>query len=112
LKRLRECRRDIRRVFEDVDVLLLPTMREPAPLLSETISGAHHRPPSNVSAFNRFGIPALTVPCGFARNGMPVGLQIVGPAFGEETVLAVAHAYQEASGSIQKLDAKRNLTYP
>jgi aspartyl-tRNA(Asn)/glutamyl-tRNA(Gln) amidotransferase subunit A len=112
LKRLRECRRDIRRVFESVDVLLLPTMREPAPLLSETISGAHHRPPSNVSAFNRFGTPALSVPCGFARNGMPVGLQIVGRPFGEQTVLAVAHVYQQASDWIQKLDAKRKLTYP
>jgi len=112
LKRLRECRREIRRIFEEIDVLLLPTMREPAPLLSETISGAHHRPPSNVSAFNRFGTPALSVPCGCARSGLPVGLQIVGRPFGEQTVLAVAHAYQQASGSIQKLDAKRNLTYP
>jgi aspartyl-tRNA(Asn)/glutamyl-tRNA(Gln) amidotransferase subunit A len=112
LKRLRECRRDIRRVFEDIDVLLLPTMREPAPLLSETLSGAHHRPPSNVSAFNRFGTPAVSVPCGFARNGLPVGLQIVGRPFEEQTVLAVAHAYQPAGGWIQKLDAKRNLTYP
>jgi aspartyl-tRNA(Asn)/glutamyl-tRNA(Gln) amidotransferase subunit A len=112
LKRLRECRRDIRRVFENVDVLLLPTMREPAPLLSETLSGAHHRPPSNVSAFNRFGTPAISLPCGFSRNGLPVGLQIVGRPFGEQTVLAVAHAYQVAGGWIEKLDAKRKLTYP
>jgi aspartyl-tRNA(Asn)/glutamyl-tRNA(Gln) amidotransferase subunit A len=112
LKRLRECRRDIRRVFENIDVLLLPTMREPAPLLSETLSGAHHRAPSNVSAFNRFGTPAISVPCGFARSGLPVGLQIVGRPFGELSVLAVAHAYQHASAWIQKLDAKRKLTYP
>lgn len=112
LKRLRECRRDIRRVFEEIDVLLLPTMREPAPLLSEAISGAHHRPPSNVSAFNRFATPAISVPCGFARSGMPVGLQIVGRPFGEQTVLAVTHTWQLASGFIQKLDAKRKLTYP
>ena len=112
LKRLRDCRRDIRRVFEDIDVLLLPTMREPAPLLSETLSGAHPRPPSNVSAFNRFGTPAISVPCGFSRSGLPVGLQIVGRPFGEQTVLAVAHAYQQASAWIQKLDEKRKLTYP
>jgi aspartyl-tRNA(Asn)/glutamyl-tRNA(Gln) amidotransferase subunit A len=112
LKRIRECRRDIRRIFEDIDVLLLPTMREPAPLLSETLSGAHHRPPSNVSAFNRFGIPAISVPCGFSGNGLPVGLQIVGRPFGEQNVFAVAHAYQQASSWRQKLDAKRILTYP
>ena len=41
LKRVRECRRDIRRVFEEVDVLLLPTMREPAPLISETVNETH-----------------------------------------------------------------------
>ena len=97
LKRIRECRRDIRRVFENVDILLLPTMREPAPLISETVNRTHRKPPSNVSAFNRFGTPALSLPCGFSRDGLPVGLQIVGPPFGEPMVLAVAHAYQEAT---------------
>lgn len=97
LKRIRECRRDIRRIFESVDVLLLPTMREPAPLLSETMNETHRRPPSNVSAFNRFGTPAMSVPCGFSGSGLPVGLQIVGPPFGETIVLAIAHAYQEAT---------------
>ncbi len=112
LKRIRECRRDIRRIFEDIDVLLLPTMREPAPLLSETISGAHHRPPSNVSAFNRFGVPAISIQCGFSPNGMPVGLQVVGRPLDEPTLFAVAYAYQLASSSMEKLDAKRKLTYP
>ena len=112
LKRLRECRRDIRRVFEKVDILLLPTMREPAPLLSETISETHQRPPSNVSAFNRFGTPAVSVPCGFSRAGLPVGLQIVGQPFGESTVFTAAAAYQQLSPWRKKLDVKRKLTYP
>ena len=97
LKRVRECRRDIRGVFEQVDVLVLPTMREPAPLISETISESHRRPPSNTSAFNHFGVPALTLPCGFSRDGMPIGLQIVGPAFHEPAVLQLAHAYQQST---------------
>jgi len=71
LKRLRECRRDIRRVFENVDVLLLPTMREPAPLLSETLDETPRKPPSNVSAFNRFGTPALNILCGFSETASP-----------------------------------------
>ncbi len=112
LKRLRECRRDIRRVFENVDVLLLPTMREPAPLLSETIHETRRKPPSDVSAFNRFGTPALSVPCGFSRDGLPVGLQIVGRAFDEANVLAVAYRYQQATSWREILDAKRKLTYP
>ncbi len=94
LKRVREARRNIRRVFEGVDVLVLPTMREPAPSIEETINETHQRAPSNVAAFNRFGTPAISVPCGFSKDGLPIGLQIVGPAFGERTVLSVAHAYQ------------------
>jgi aspartyl-tRNA(Asn)/glutamyl-tRNA(Gln) amidotransferase subunit A len=97
LKRIRECRRNIRTIFEQVDILLLPTMREPAPLISETVAGTHHRPRSNVSAFNQFGTPAITVPCGFSKDGLPVGLQIAGPAYGEPVVLAAAYAYQQAT---------------
>lgn len=97
LKRVRECRRDIRRVFEQVDVLVLPTMREPAPLIAETVNETHHRPPSNTSAFNHFGTPALTLPCGFSGDGLPIGLQIAGPAFQESLVLQVACAYQQST---------------
>ncbi|HTH49489.1 MAG TPA: amidase, partial [Candidatus Limnocylindria bacterium] len=97
LKRIRECRRDIRRVFDEVDVLVLPTMREPAPLISETVNESHRRPPSNTSAFNHFGIPALTVPCGFSKEGLPIGLQIAGPAFHEQVVLQVAFAHQRST---------------
>lgn len=97
LKRIRECRRAIRDTFAKVDILVLPTKREPAPLITETIDETHQRPPSNTSAFNHFGIPAITVPCGLSREGLPIGLQIVGPAYGESAVLAVAYAYQQAT---------------
>ncbi len=94
LKRLRECRRDIRRIFAEVDILLLPTKRDVAPSIEATVDETYTRPPSNTSAFNRFGTPAISVPCGFSRENLPIGLQIVGPAFAEGRVLAVAHAYQ------------------
>jgi aspartyl-tRNA(Asn)/glutamyl-tRNA(Gln) amidotransferase subunit A len=97
LKRVRECRRDIRHTFEQLDVLLVPTMREPAPLISETVNETHHRPLSNTSPFNHFGTPAMTVPCGFSKDGLPIGLQIVGPPFGEPVVLSVAYAYQQTT---------------
>jgi aspartyl-tRNA(Asn)/glutamyl-tRNA(Gln) amidotransferase subunit A len=97
LKRIRGCRRDIRSTFEQVDVLVLPTKREPAPLISETVNETHQRPPGNTSAFNHFGTPAITVPCGFSNDGLPIGLQIVGPSFGEPLVLAVAYAYQQST---------------
>jgi aspartyl-tRNA(Asn)/glutamyl-tRNA(Gln) amidotransferase subunit A len=97
LKRVRECRRDIQRVFESLDLLVLPTMREPAPLISETVNETHRRPPSNTSAFNHFGTPALTLPCGFSKDGLPIGLQIVGAAYHEPAVLQLAYAYQEST---------------
>lgn len=97
LKRVRECRRDIRRIFEQVDILALPTMREPAPLISETENETHKRPHSNTGAFNHFGTPAITVPCGFSKDGLPIGLELVGPAFHEPVVLSIAYAYQQST---------------
>jgi aspartyl-tRNA(Asn)/glutamyl-tRNA(Gln) amidotransferase subunit A len=97
LKRVRECRRDIRRVFDQVDILVLPTMREPAPLITETVNETHHRPHSNTGAFNHFGTPSMTVPCGFSKDGLPIGLQLVGAPFHEPTVLSVAYKYQQST---------------
>lgn len=97
LKRIRESRRDVKKVFEQVDVLLLPTMREPAPLIQDVVDRKHRSRPSNVSAFNRFGLPALTLPCGFSKQNLPIGLQIAGPAFREGLVLSVAYAYQQST---------------
>lgn len=94
LKRIREARRNVRQVFTEVDVLLLPTMREPAPAIKEVMERTHRSRPGNTSAFNRFGLPAMTVPCGLSRNGLPIGLQIVGPYFGEPVVVAVASGYE------------------
>ena len=97
LKRIRECRRDVRKVFAEVDIPLLPTMREPAPSIKDVMDRTHRGRPSNTSAFNRFGLPALTLPCGFSRDGLPIGLQVVGPYFGESVVLSVAAEFQRST---------------
>jgi aspartyl-tRNA(Asn)/glutamyl-tRNA(Gln) amidotransferase subunit A len=55
-------------------------------------------PEDNTRPFNGYGLPTITVPCGFTKDGMPIGLQIAGPHFAETDVLALAHAYQEAAG--------------
>jgi aspartyl-tRNA(Asn)/glutamyl-tRNA(Gln) amidotransferase subunit A len=47
--------------------------------------------------FNTTGLPALSMPCGFTRDGLPAGLQIVGPAGGEATVLRVGDAYERTA---------------
>ncbi len=46
---------------------------------------------------NLTGLPAISIPCGFSSGGLPVGLQIIGPAFGERAVFRVAHAYEQAT---------------
>ena len=51
----------------------------------------------NSIAFNLYGIPALTVPCGFTSTGLPVGLMIAGPRFSEAQVLALGNAFEKAS---------------
>jgi len=47
--------------------------------------------------FNLNGFPAITVPCGFSKEGLPIGLQLAGRPFDEQTALRVAHAYEQAT---------------
>jgi aspartyl-tRNA(Asn)/glutamyl-tRNA(Gln) amidotransferase subunit A len=54
-------------------------------------------PEENTRPFNGYGLPTLTLPCGFSKEGMPIGLQISGPRSGEVNVFALAYAYQEAT---------------
>ncbi len=54
-------------------------------------------PEENTRPFNAYGLPVISLPCGFTKDGMPIGMQISGPLFGEVNVIALAHAYQEAT---------------
>lgn len=95
-------RRDIRKVFEEVDVLVTPTVRIQPRTVEESIKRAESEKPlplelGNTGVFNVLGLPALSIPCGFTKTGLPIGLQIVGPHFGEARVLALAHAYEQAT---------------
>src|SRR5207244_11399176 len=51
----------------------------------------------NTGQFNVYGIPAISVPCGFSSGGLPIGLMIAGPRFSEGRVLALANAYEHAT---------------
>jgi aspartyl-tRNA(Asn)/glutamyl-tRNA(Gln) amidotransferase subunit A len=51
----------------------------------------------NTRPFNVWGLPAISVPCGFTQNGLPIGLQIAGPHWREDLVLRLAHAYELAT---------------
>jgi aspartyl-tRNA(Asn)/glutamyl-tRNA(Gln) amidotransferase subunit A len=68
-----------------------------APPLSDHRSVAFWQKPSLLTAWNVTGQPVVAVPNGFGRNGLPLGMQIVGRPFGEETILRVGHAYERAT---------------
>lgn len=54
-------------------------------------------PEENTRAFNAYGVPVITIPCGFSKDGMPIGLQIAGAPWAEMNVFALAHAYEQAT---------------
>jgi aspartyl-tRNA(Asn)/glutamyl-tRNA(Gln) amidotransferase subunit A len=89
-------------VLQRYDVLVGYTTNNPAGLLEAGTTGgtamgmATAR--SSTRPYNLTGMPAVSVPCGFASNGLPVGLHISGRLFDDATVLKVAHAYEQAAG--------------
>ena len=89
---------DFVRAFESVDVLIGPTTPTPAfPIGAKTDDPiTMYLNDIYTIGANLAGLPAISVPCGFAQ-GLPVGLQIVGPHFSEARVLGTAHAFQRAT---------------
>jgi aspartyl-tRNA(Asn)/glutamyl-tRNA(Gln) amidotransferase subunit A len=96
-------RRTIDDAFTDFDLVALPTMRLLPPTINEALSREEDPKPrepeidNNCRAFDVFGIPAISVPCGFSKAGLPIGLMIAGPRFSEGKVLGLAHAYEQAT---------------
>ncbi|HKN23796.1 MAG TPA: amidase [Candidatus Acidoferrum sp.] len=88
--------------FADVDLLVTPTTPIPAPAIADLRKDAEALRPAelvllrNTRPFNVWGLPAISVPCGFTKNGLPIGLQIAGPCWREDLVLRLAHAYETA----------------
>ena len=89
-------RRDIKKFFANVDLLITPTMPNPPGTISENATRATGST-RNTAPFDVYGLPTISVPCGFTSNGLPIGLQISGAPFAETTVLALAHAYEQAT---------------
>jgi aspartyl-tRNA(Asn)/glutamyl-tRNA(Gln) amidotransferase subunit A len=94
-------RRLVEDVFAEVDFVLTPT----TPVPPITIEQALNMSPDpagelwlrNTRPFNAYGVPTISVPCGFTRTGLPIGLQIAGPNFGEASLLSFAYAYEQAT---------------
>jgi aspartyl-tRNA(Asn)/glutamyl-tRNA(Gln) amidotransferase subunit A len=80
--------------FKDIDVLLLPTTTTNVPTIKDAGTNPQALSPENTAFANYYGLPAISVLCGFDRNGLPLGLQIVGKPWEESAVLRLAYQYQ------------------
>lgn len=91
-------RNDFEKAFENVDVILAPTSPTTAFKVGEKSSDPLSMYLSDIFTINvnLAGLPGLSLPCGFASDGMPVGLQMIGKAFDESNLLSYAHAYESA----------------
>ncbi len=104
---LRECVvAAFRRAFETLDVMLTPT----APATAQKIGEMSQNPVENYKAdictvaANITGLPAVSVPCGFDKEGLPIGVQLIGKAFEESVILNFANKFQEATDFVKETD--------
>ena len=99
-QQLDRVRRLIDDLFSEVDFLITPT----SPVPPITIQAALDMSPDpagelwlrNTRPFNAYGVPAISIPCGFTQLGLPIGLQIAGPRFGEARLLSFAFALEQS----------------
>ncbi len=98
-------KRDFEQAFTTCDLIASPVAPTTAFRLGEKADDPLAMYLSDIYTIsaNLAGICAVSVPCGFDRNGLPIGLQLMGPAFGEETVLAAAHQYQQLTDHHRKM---------
>jgi aspartyl-tRNA(Asn)/glutamyl-tRNA(Gln) amidotransferase subunit A len=102
-RELEQARQEIGKIFEEVDLLVTPTTPIPAPAFAELKQNPDLLRPReilllrNTRPINVWGLPAISIPCGFTSAGLPIGLQIIGPHWGEAKVLQLAHAYEQAT---------------
>ena len=93
-----EVRKRCEHFFETYDLLILPTTPITAPLIEglDAIEQAG-RLTRFTAPFNLTGLPALSLPCGFTKNGLPIGLQIISRTWAEAKVLNAGHAFEQAT---------------
>ncbi|MDD5623255.1 MAG: Asp-tRNA(Asn)/Glu-tRNA(Gln) amidotransferase subunit GatA [Candidatus Peribacteraceae bacterium] len=92
-------RQDFEKAFQKVDCILAPVAPTPAFKI-----GAHTDDPVQMylediftAPINLAGLPGLSIPCGASKEGLPIGMQILGPQWGEETILRAGYAYEQAT---------------
>jgi aspartyl-tRNA(Asn)/glutamyl-tRNA(Gln) amidotransferase subunit A len=95
---LRRCVGD---VFSQVDLLVTPATPVPPITITEALNMSPEPAGElwlrNTRPFNAYGLPAISIPCGFTRAGLPIGLQLAGPNFNEASLLAFAYSFEQAT---------------
>ena len=93
-----EVKRKLALLFKDFDALILPATPIPAPVLEGEDAIERARQLTRFTApFNLSGLPALSLPCGFTRAGLPIGLQMITHTWDEATLLRVGYSFQKAT---------------
>ena len=101
---LQASRHAIQETFNDVDVLLTPTVPIPPPSIAQLRANPDQLRPQellmlrNTRPFNVWGIPTISIPCGFTKGGLPIGLQLAAAPWRGVVLLQAAHAYEQATG--------------
>jgi aspartyl-tRNA(Asn)/glutamyl-tRNA(Gln) amidotransferase subunit A len=92
-------KQDFDNAFKNVDVIVTPTSPTPAFKIGEKVADPLRMYLSDIFTIsvNLAGVPAMSVPCGFSSENLPIGLQIIGRPFDEATVLKVAYAYEQST---------------
>ncbi len=92
-------KKDFDEAFKRCDVIVTPTAPTPAFKIGEKTADPLQMYLSDIFTIsvNLAGVPAISLPCGFTGNNLPIGLQIIGKGFDEETVLRAAHSYEQAT---------------
>jgi aspartyl-tRNA(Asn)/glutamyl-tRNA(Gln) amidotransferase subunit A len=90
---------DFRAAFKEVDLIVTPVTPTPAFRLGEKSEDPLQMYLSDIYtiSINLAGLPAMSVPCGFSKAGLPIGMQLIGRAFEEETLLRAANAYEQST---------------
>jgi Asp-tRNA(Asn)/Glu-tRNA(Gln) amidotransferase A subunit family amidase len=102
-RELEACRQEVRALFASVDLLAAPTVPIPAPRIADLLARPDALRPAeirllrNTRPFNLWGIPAISLPCGFAQGGLPIGLQLAAAPWREDLLLQAAQAYEQAT---------------
>src|SRR6266496_204191 len=104
LKNIRTDREQVTdQAFKDVDVLLLPTTTSTVPKINVASANPQALAADNTIFANYYGLPAISIPCGFDQNGLPIGIQIVGKRWGEVAVLHLAYRFEQLKLSSNEL---------